>query len=129
MGATASGKLALARFYDGTENNMKKNNEYEQCTTDGKPFDGGKSKRADGQHVQHVGICPNDGSEYVRPVRDRYKCLICGVVTTMPKLCAETYAKKPDYYGTTWCCGCRGYFLVGENGNFVWLDDNTKVGT
>lgn len=108
---------------------MENDKEIKTCTTDGKPFDGGKATRDDGQQVQHVGICPDERIDYVRPYRDRYKCLICGTVTTMPRLCAETYAKQPTFYGSTWCCGCKGYFLVGENGNFVWLDDNTKVGT
>ena len=53
----------------------------------------------------------------------------CGTVTTMPLACAETYAKKPDAYGSTFCCGCGEYLPVGERGEFVWLDDGTRVGT
>lgn len=53
----------------------------------------------------------------------------CGVVTKMPQACAETYARKPDYYGSTFCCGCNGYRAVGEHGEFVWDGTDERVGT
>jgi hypothetical protein len=53
----------------------------------------------------------------------------CGVVTRMPEACAETYARQPSFYGSTFCCGCHGYLPVGADGEFVWLDDGTRVGT
>jgi hypothetical protein len=53
----------------------------------------------------------------------------CGVITSMPKECAETYARQPSFYGRTFCCGCHGYLPVGKDGEFVWLDDGTRVGT
>lgn len=53
----------------------------------------------------------------------------CGGVTTMGRALAETYARKPGYYGKTFCAGCRDYFPVGESGEFVWVDDETRVGT
>jgi hypothetical protein len=46
----------------------------------------------------------------------------CGTVTSMPVACAETYAVNPSFYGSTFCCGCRGYHPVGERGEFVWDD-------
>lgn len=54
----------------------------------------------------------------------------CGTVTTMPRACAETYARQPDYYGSTFCCGCRKYLPVGAHGEFIWDDGSgDRVGT
>lgn len=54
----------------------------------------------------------------------------CGVATRMPLACAETYAREPGYYGSTFCCGCGDYFKVGREGEFVWSDAPTeRVGT
>ncbi len=53
----------------------------------------------------------------------------CGTITNMPRSIAETYAKQPGFYGSTFCCGCSDYIRVGRNGEFVWLDDGTRVGT
>lgn len=66
---------------------------------------------------------------FVRPVRTEYRHEKCGTVTTMGRLIAETYARDPNYYGTTFCCACQGYLPVGKDGEFVWTDDGTKVGT
>lgn len=51
-----------------------------------------------------------------------------GAITVMPLACAETYAVEPEYYGSTFCCNCGGYFPVGANGEFIWKDGQ-KVGT
>lgn len=54
----------------------------------------------------------------------------CGCRTTMPQSIAETYAREPGYYGSTFCCGCGAYFPVGARGEFVWDDGgNQRVGT
>lgn len=53
----------------------------------------------------------------------------CGVVTSMPRQIAETYAADPSYYGSTFCCGCGTYFPVGPNGEFVWENTDERVGT
>src|ERR1019366_583939 len=50
----------------------------------------------------------------------------CGDVTTMSQAIAETYAREPFFYGSTFCCRCGGHFHVGENGEFIWIDDGTK---
>lgn len=52
----------------------------------------------------------------------------CGTVTTMPRAIAETYAREPRFYGTTFCCGCGRYLPVGPSGEFVWLDGE-RVGS
>lgn len=53
----------------------------------------------------------------------------CGSNTTMPEACAETYARQPGYYGSTFCCGCGDYFQVGAKGEFVWDGTDERVGT
>jgi hypothetical protein len=53
----------------------------------------------------------------------------CGTKTTMPRAIAETYARKPDYYGSTLCCGCGKYLPVGARGEFVWDGTQERVGT
>lgn len=54
----------------------------------------------------------------------------CGTVTTMGQAIAETYARDPTYYGSTFCVACGAHFPVGPEGEFVWDDaGRTKVGT
>jgi hypothetical protein len=52
----------------------------------------------------------------------------CGTRTTMALPLAETYARKPGFYGGTFCCGCRTHLPVGADGEFVW-EDGSRVGT
>jgi hypothetical protein len=53
----------------------------------------------------------------------------CGTVTTMGQAIAETYAREPRFYGGTFCCGCGTHLPVGEDGEFVWDPDGSRVGT
>jgi hypothetical protein len=66
---------------------------------------------------------------YVRPLRQSYKHLKCGVVTTMGITLAQTYARDPYFYSGTFCCGCGTHFPVGDDGEFVWDGTDEKVGT
>jgi hypothetical protein len=70
---------------------------------------------------------------FVRPVRDSYQHLTCGGVTTMGLAIAETYARNPLFYSGTYCATCRSHHSVGENGEFVWVENGVatdlKVGT
>lgn len=50
----------------------------------------------------------------------------CGTVTTMGRAIAETYAREPSFYGSTFCVECRGYFPVSE---FVWDGTSERVGS
>ena len=90
-----------------------------------------EEKLADGQFADHYVLCAEDLAKgYVEPYRESYIHETCGGLTTMPRACSETYAVQPDYYGSTFCCTCGGYFPVGANGQFVWdTKDNQKVGT
>lgn len=53
----------------------------------------------------------------------------CQTVTTMGQVIAETYARNPGYYGGTFCCHCGCHLPVGRDGEFIWLDDGSRVGT
>lgn len=54
----------------------------------------------------------------------------CGAVTTMSLPIAETYAREPGFYGSTYCCTCRRHLPVGRDGEFVWDDGSgQRVGT
>jgi hypothetical protein len=53
----------------------------------------------------------------------------CGVLTTMGRSIAETYARAPGFYGGTFCCGCGTHFPVGADGEFVWAGTTERVGT
>lgn len=52
----------------------------------------------------------------------------CGTTTTMSLPIAETYARNPQFYGSTFCCQCREHLRVGEGGEFEW-EDGSKVGS
>lgn len=67
---------------------------------------------------------------FVRPVRRTYVHDVpgCGAATTMSGDIAETYARDPHFYGSTYCVSCRMHLPVGAAGEFVW-DDGSKVGT
>jgi hypothetical protein len=53
----------------------------------------------------------------------------CGTLTTMGRAIAETYARNPRFYGSTYCCGCSMHRPVGEHGEFVWDGSDERVGT
>lgn len=73
---------------------------------------------------------------WVRPFRDsyihQYVDLVtgrqggCGVVTYMGREIAETYAKDPQFYGATYCMGCRMHLPVSE---FLWDGTYEVVGS
>ena len=83
-----------------------------------------------GQRSDYLILCAEERTKgFVRPVRNAYKHLKCGTVTTMGQALSETYARDPNFYQATYCCHCGAHFPVGENGEFVWDKDWTKVGT
>ena len=61
---------------------------------------------------------------FVRPLRFSYQHSTCSGVTTMGQAIAETYATKPDFYGSTYCTTCRRHAPVAE---FNWLDEGRPV--
>lgn len=86
-------------------------------------------KFSDGQHKDHWVLSKEERNKgFVRPVRRAYIHDTCGAKTLMARAIAETYARDPGYYGRTFCCGCGGYFPVGESGEFRW-EDGSMVGS
>lgn len=63
---------------------------------------------------------------FVRPVRTAYLHKACGTVTTMSKPLAETYARQPTFYGSTYCCACRLHRPLSE---FTWDGTQEVVGS
>lgn len=84
-------------------------------------FDYGE-KRDDGQFENHPTI---DEGEFKRPIRLEYKHNRCGGVTRMGRKLAESIARDPDYYDSTFCSKCGDYFPLEE---FEWVDDGVTVG-
>lgn len=50
----------------------------------------------------------------------------CNCLTTMGESIAETYARDPRFYGSTYCAACRAHFPVNE---FIWFGTKERVGT
>jgi hypothetical protein len=87
-----------------------------------------------GQQKGYVVLTEAERSKgFVRPLRDAYRHLKCGKITTMSRDIAATYARDPKFYTGTFCTTCRGHFPVGEDGEFTWYEmdgrDGPKVGT
>lgn len=87
--------------------------------------------RGDGQQKGYVVLSAEERAKgFVRPVRQSYIHKPCGVVTHMGLALAETYARDPEFYSGTFCCGCGKHFPVGKDGEFLWDDGSgEKVGT
>jgi hypothetical protein len=108
-----------------------------KVTLSGKPADpeyhGGAPQPVDpatGMHKDYWVLSEDERLHgFVRPVRTSYKHEKCGNVTSMNRAIAETYAHNPKFYGATYCATCRDHFPVGADGEFIWVDDGTKVGT
>jgi len=63
---------------------------------------------------------------FVRPLRDSYIHTECDTETKIGSKIAETYAREPLFYGSTYCVGCRKHIPVKE---FVWTSDGSRVGS
>lgn len=95
-----------------------------KATTDGQDPDGvtlGAPKPIDpatGQHKAYY-ILPEEerAKGFVRPVRQEYVHKFCGTETKMSLDLAETYARDPKFYGSTFCIYCGQHYPVDQ---FVW---------
>ncbi len=89
--------------------------------------------KENGQQKDYVVLTAAERAKgFVRPVRRSYRHLKCGGITTMSQAIAETYARDPGFYSGTFCCNCGAHFPIasfGQEGEFVWVDDGSKVGT
>lgn len=63
---------------------------------------------------------------FIRPLRNRYIHQHCGAETIMASKIAETYARDPKFYGSTYCVVCKMHLPVSD---FRWSDDNEIVGS
>ena len=80
-----------------------------------------------GQHGAYYVLPPEERAKgFVRPLRMEYKHEACGEITRCPETVAETFAREPSYYGSTFCHACKGHFPVGE---FIWQGTDERVGT
>jgi hypothetical protein len=80
-----------------------------------------------GQHGAYFVLSEEERRRgFVRPVRCGYEHKKCGSVTTMGISIAETYARDPAFYGSTFCCSCRAHFPVSE---FFWQGTADVVGS
>ena len=62
---------------------------------------------------------------FIRPVRTEYVHDTCGTSTKMGISIAETYARNPKFYGSTYCVHCKKHLSVSE---FKW-NDGSEVGS
>jgi hypothetical protein len=108
---------------------MKDRNGQEICTTSGKPIDEQTREinPSTGMQNDYIVLCEEERKKgFVRPYRDSYEHLTCGTVTTMGRALSETYARCPDFYSGTFCCGCGKHFPLTE---FIWTADGQAVGS
>ena len=104
-------------------------------TTDGKPPDPEllyasapkPINPATGQHEAYWVLAPEERAKgFIRPVRRTYLHVECGSTTMMGTALAETWARDVKFYGSTFCCSCKGHFPVGE---FRWDGTDEVVGS
>lgn len=102
-------------------------------TTDGEESDGvtaGAPKPVNpktGQHGAYYVLSEEERAKgFVRPVRRTYKHRSCGITTTMAVALAETYARDPSFYGSTFCSCCKAHKPVAE---FIWDGTDEQVGS
>ena len=104
-------------------------------------------KKEEGQNTCYLVLSEEERAKgFVRPVRNKYIHVGvggheidpkdkskhgrtgkgCGALTSMGKALAETYARDPKFYGSTFCVGCNTHLPVAE---FIWDGDNQIVGS
>ncbi len=104
------------------------NDKPETTLTDGSPVTPDHRELKDnGQQQGYVVLSEEERAKgFVRPVRCTYTHTVCGSNTTMALGIAETYARDPSFYGSTFCGFCGTHKPVQE---FVWDNTEEKVGS
>lgn len=99
-----------------------------RCLTDGSPItDEALEIKENGQQKDYVVLCPEDREKgYVRPLRFTYIHKTCMTTTKMGQAIAETYARDPSFYGSTFCVCCKHHFPLDQ---FFWEGTNEQVGS
>lgn len=89
-----------------------------------------RQSKPNGQQERYLVLSADERARgFVRPVRTSYVHQVCGAVTRMSTNIAETYARDPEFYGSTFCVGCGKHYPVGLRGEFLWDGTIEKVGT
>jgi hypothetical protein len=93
----------------------------------------GHDEKPSAQAEKYLVLSEEDRAKgFVRPFRDKYvhsaPTLIarCGALTSMGRALAETHARDPKFYGSTYCVGCSMHRPVAE---FTWDGTDEKVGS
>lgn len=103
--------------------------------TDGSPVTPDhRDIKPNGQQKGYVVLSEAERAKgFMRPFRDAYRHTRCGQITTMGRSIAETYARDPHFYTSTFCTTCGTHYPVGEDGEFTWYEmdgtEGPKVGT
>lgn len=102
-------------------------------TTDDRNDPGLKNIQSSGMQEKYLVLSEEERAKgFIQPVRTHYQHEKCGAVTSMGLNIAETYARNPYFYGSTFCARCGSHFPVGDDGEFVWVENgnvtNLKVG-
>jgi hypothetical protein len=88
-----------------------------------------KKINKNGQQEKYLVLSEEERTKgFVRPVIRHYIHLRCHGVTKIGQAIAETYARNPSFYGSTFCCSCNAHFPLVENGerNFIWDDGSGR---
>lgn len=79
------------------------------------------------QHLAYLVLSEEERAKgFVRPVRRSYIHTACGALTRMSQGIAETYARDPKFYGSTYCTHCSMHLPVAD---FLWDGTDEKVGS
>jgi len=98
-------------------------------------LDGGRAVTPDfgeidprtGQQKGYIVLAPDERAKgLVRPVRTVYTHLRCGTDTTMSRDIAETFARDPHFYRSTFCIHEKAQFPLSE---FVWKGTALPLGS
>lgn len=80
-----------------------------------------------GQHASYYILSDEERAKgFVRAVRESYRHETCGAVTRMARAIAETFARDPTFYGSTFCVACNEHYPVSQ---FTWDGSDETMGT
>lgn len=87
-----------------------------------------RQKKPNGQNEAYLVLPDEERSRkwHARPVRREYAHRTCQTTTTMGSEIAETFARDPKFYSSTFCVKCSKHFPVSE---FVWAGTTEQVGS
>lgn len=96
------------------------------------PYYTGPSPRpvdASGQHHDYWILSPEERSKgFVRPIRNAYTHVRCGMATKIHAAIAETVARDPLFYAFLYCATCCRECPTGKDGELVWYNTSERVG-